>query len=185
MQNTAKPFVLLDRDGTVIVNRHYQKDPDETELLPNAAEGLHALRDAGFRLALLTNQSGIARGILTPADVRAVNDRMIALLGGGADFFAGVYCCPHGPAENCRCRKPLPGLAEQAAAELGFSLRDAYVVGDREIDIEMGKAAGARTILVRTGYGAKVEAERACSPEYVAEDLLDAARWIIGLSPAP
>ncbi len=181
MQNMLKPFVLLDRDGTVIVNKHYQKDPALTELLPNAAEGLRALRGAGFGLALLSNQSGIGRGMLTPADVDAVNARMIALLGGG-DVFAGVYCCPHVPGDDCRCRKPLPGLAETAAAELGFSLREAYVIGDRELDVEMGRAVGAGTILVRTGYGARVEAERACVPDFVADDLLDAARWIIGLT---
>ncbi len=175
-----KPFVLLDRDGTIIVNKHYQKDPDDTELLSNAKEGLHRLRDAGFGLVLLTNQSGIARGLLTRADVDAVNARMIDLLGGGEDFFAGVYCCPHGPGDNCACRKPLPGLARRAADELGVSLREAYAVGDREIDVAMGHAAGAKTLLVRTGYGAKVEAENACSPDFVADDLLDAARWIIG-----
>lgn len=175
-----KRYVLLDRDGTVIVNKHYQKDPALTELLPNAAAGLSALRAAGFGLVVLTNQSGIGRGYLTESDLHAVNGRMIRELGGDENFFDGIYFCPHVEADNCRCRKPAPGLAEQAAAELGFSLPDAYVIGDREADIDLGKAVGATTILVRTGYGAEVEAARLCAPDYVAEDLLDAARRIGG-----
>ena len=171
--------MLLDRDGTIIVNKHYQKDPNQTELTPNAAEGLRLLRDAGFGLAVVTNQSGIGRGYLTRSDLASVNRRMIQLLGGKDDFFAGIYYCPHVEADNCRCRKPRPGLAELAAFDLGFSMPESYVVGDREADVELGNSVGATTILVRTGYGAKMEEDGACTPDYVADDLLDAARWII------
>ena len=174
-----KRYVLLDRDGTIIVNKHYQKDPALTELEPNAAEGLRLLREAGFGLLVLTNQSGIGRGYFTQADLAAVNARMTEMLGGGEGFFDGIYVCPHVDADDCPCRKPRPGLILQAAEELGFSPADAYVVGDREVDIEMGRAVGAATVLVRTGYGAAVEREKLCAPEYVADDLLDAARWII------
>ncbi len=174
-----KNYVLLDRDGTIIVNRHYQKDPDETELLPGAAEGLRLLRDAGYGLVVLTNQSGIGRGYFTREDVDAIHARMGALLGLGTDVWDGIYVCPHVEADKCRCRKPLPGLAEQAAAELGFRLEDAVVVGDREVDVEMARAAGAAAVLVRTGYGADVEAKKLASPDFVADDLAGAARWIL------
>lgn len=179
MDTSAKKYVLLDRDGTIIVNKHYQKDPGETELLPNAAEGLHALRKAGFGLVLVTNQSGIGRGYLTRADLAAVNRRMILELGGDDKFFDGIYYCPHIEADGCRCRKPLPGLAELASYELGFAIPESYVVGDREIDVAAGDAVGATTILVRTGGGAKVEEVGLAHPDYVADDLLDTARWII------
>lgn len=174
-----RKYVLLDRDGTIIVNKHYQKDPEETELLPNASEGLAKLRAAGFGLVLVTNQSGIGRGKLSRADLATVNRRMITLLGGGDDFFKGIYYCPHLPDEGCRCRKPKPGLLELASYDLGFSLSEAYMIGDRNSDIECGQVAGASTILVRTGYGAATEEAGEVEPDYVADDLLSAADWII------
>lgn len=175
-----RKYVLLDRDGTIIVNKHYQKDPDETELLPFAREGLDKLRSAGFALAVITNQSGIARGLLTRSDLAAVNKSMVDLLGGGDTYFAGIYYCPHGPDDQCSCRKPGTGLVNAAASELGFAMCDCYVIGDNLCDMELGKSLGAPTILVRTGHGAKAEKEGETKPDYVADNLLDAAEWIIG-----
>ncbi len=174
-----KKYVLLDRDGTIIVDKNYQKDPALTELLPGAREGLDKLRAAGFRLVVTTNQSGIGRGILTLADLAAVNRSVVAALGGGDDYFDGIFYCPHVDADNCRCRKPLPGLVEIAAATLGFSPADCYVAGDSGRDVEMGQAVGATTILVRTGNGAATEKAGKARADYVADDLLDAAEWII------
>lgn len=174
-----KKYVLLDRDGTIIVNKHYQKDPELTELLPNAREGLERLRDAGFGLILVTNQSGIGRGYLTRTDLAAVNRRMILDLGGHDDFFAGIYYCPHVDEDDCLCRKPRPGMLEIAGFDLGFSLKESYVIGDREIDIMAGKAAGATSLLVRTGGGRKTEEAGMVCPDYTADDLKDAATWII------
>ena len=179
VSDSNQKFVMLDRDGTIIVDKHYQRDPDITELLPNARAGLQLLRSEGFGLVLVTNQSGIGRGKLDRSDLAAVNRRMIFELGGGDDFFAGIYYCPHTPDEGCRCRKPLPGLAELAAYDLGFSKAESYVIGDREADILMGDAVGASTVLVRTGHGAEVEEEGDVEPDYVADDLLDAALWIV------
>ncbi len=179
MDRQNRKYVLLDRDGTIIVNKHYQKDPDETELLPNAREGLDLLRGQGFGLVLVTNQSGIGRGKLTRVDLAAVNWRMIDLLGGGDDYFDGIYYCPHLPEDDCFCRKPRPGMVELASFDLGFAMSECYVVGDREIDIQMGEMVGASTILVRTGGGRKVEENNLAAPDHVADDLVDAARWIL------
>lgn len=175
-------IVLLDRDGTVIVNKHYQKDPSVTELLPHAKEGLDRLRQAGFGLVMVTNQSGIGRGLMTEEDVAAVNRSVVEKLGGAADYFAGIYHCPHVDEDKCSCRKPGPGMVERAARDLGFSPRErCYVIGDRDADIGLGKAVGAATILVRTGSGRETEAAGRVTPDYVAEDLLDAAEWIMKL----
>lgn len=174
-----KKYVLLDRDGTIIVNKHYQKDPAETEILPKAGEGLHLLKAAGFGLVLVTNQSGIGRGILTKTDLAAVNRRMILELEGDDHFFDGIYYCPHVDADACQCRKPRPGMLEVAAFNHEFPLSESYVIGDRDIDIEAGRAVGATTVLVRTGHGAATEKEGKVFADYVADNLLDAADWII------
>ena len=171
---------MLDRDGTIIVNRHHQKDPGLTELLPRAAEGLGLLRSSGLGLVMVSNQSGVGRGLMSAADVEAVNRSVSRLIDGGDDYFDGVYYCPHLESDLCGCRKPRPGLALRAARELGFLPGDAFVVGDREIDVELGRAVGAAgSILVRTGYGAEVEAAGVCRPDFVADDLLAAARRIL------
>ena len=177
--NAIRKFVLLDRDGTIVVDKCYQSDPEETELLPFAKEGLDLLRKHDFGLVMVTNQSGIGRGYLTRADLAAVNRSVIQELGGGDDYFAGVYYCPHLPDEGCRCRKPRPGLAELAAYDLGFGAAECYVVGDREADILLGDAIGASTVLVRTGHGREVEEVDEVTPDYVADNLFDAAQWII------
>lgn len=179
-QQISRGIVFLDRDGTVIVNKHYQKDPGVTELLPNAKEGLDILRKAGFGLVMVTNQSGIARGMVREEDVKAVNQSVVDKLGGEADYFAGIYYCPHVDDDACNCRKPKPGMIEAAARDLGFSPRaHCYVVGDRSADIGLGKAVGATTILVRTGGGIEAEKKGKAIPDHIADDLLDAAEWIL------
>jgi histidinol phosphatase-like enzyme len=112
-----------------------------------------------------------------------VNASVVARLGGGAGYFAGAYYCPHVDADCCDCRKPKPGLALRAAAELGFSPRECWVVGDRDIDIAMGRAFGsAGCILIRTGYGIRTEAAGLALPDFVADDLAAAAEWIIRMA---
>lgn len=181
----AMRYVLLDRDGTIIVNKHYQKDPEETELLPGAKAGLDALKANGFGLVLVSNQSGIGRGLLTHADAQAINSRMARDLGDEENYFKAMYYCPHRPEEGCDCRKPLPGMALRAAREHGVVLGDAYAIGDSEADIRLGKAVGAATILVRTGGGGKTEAAGTVRPDHIADDLKDAAAWILQQKPLP
>lgn len=175
-----KRFALFDRDGTIMIDKVYQKDPSLTEFYPNSIKGMKLLQDAGWGLVLITNQSGIARGYISSEELEAVNESMAAQLKAGGVELAGMYFCPHLPSDDCRCRKPLPGMAEAAAADLGFAIEDTVVIGDRPCDIELGKAIGGRTVLVRTGGGEETEREGVVAPDFVADDLLDAAEWIVG-----
>ena len=174
-------FVLLDRDGTIIVDKHYLHDPDGVELLPMAAEGLRRLQGLGLGLAVLTNQSGIGRGYYDEASVHACNARMVELLAAEGVTLDGVYFCPHEPGAGCDCRKPMPGLMRRAAEELGFDPARAFMVGDKDADMGVGKATGATTILVRTGKGAAQEPACTDLTDFVADDLFGAALCIESL----
>ena len=178
-------YVLLDRDGTINVEKHYLSDPALLELYPGVGGALRQLQDRGFGLAVVTNQSGIARGKITPAQVAAVHEKLRALLAAEGVSLGGIYFCPHGPGDDCDCRKPLPGMIVQAARELGFDPECSFVVGDKGIDIELGKAVRAKTVLVRTGYGAETERDHLADPDFIADDLPGAARWIIAQAGAP
>lgn len=173
--------MLLDRDGTINVEKEYLRSVEGLELLPNTAAGLRAMRELGLGLVVLTNQSGIGRGYFSAETVAGIHGALAGLLAAGGVSLDGIYVCPHGPEEGCACRKPAPGLAEQAARELGFRLADSFVIGDKAADIEMGRRVGATTILVRTGYGREVEASGGAGQDCVADDLVDAARIIEGL----
>lgn len=169
------PFVLLDRDGTVIVERHYLSDPDQIELLPGAAEGLRRLRRLGYGLALVTNQSGLARGYFDDLRLEQIHTRLRVVLGLEGIALDGIFVCPHLPEVGCLCRKPRPGLVRAAAVELNFDPRQSLVVGDKACDVELGHAVGATTFLVRTGYGDQTEANRGVLPDYVVDGLVQVA----------
>jgi D-glycero-D-manno-heptose 1,7-bisphosphate phosphatase len=175
-------MVLVDRDGTIdrCEAGDYILSPDRFELLPGAAEGLRLLREAGLRLAVVTNQAAVGRGWIAPSALDAIHGRMTELLAAeGVDGIEGIYVCPHRPEDGCGCHKPAPGLALRAAGELGFDLASSFIVGDRGADIELGHRVGATTILVRTGQGA---GDRfAEPPDHVAADLVEAAAIIAGL----
>ncbi len=171
-------FVLLDRDGTINVDKHYLKDPDQIALLPGAIRGLRRLAALDLGLVVVTNQSGIGRGYLTAERLAAIHARLRALLEDEGIILDGIYFCPHAPdGPACNCRKPLTGMAEQAMRDHRFDPARAFMIGDKEIDIAFGRAIGATSILVRTGYGADGE-KAGTNADYVADDLDDAARFI-------
>ncbi|MDR1613262.1 MAG: HAD family hydrolase [Planctomycetota bacterium] len=174
-----KRYALLDRDGTIMVDKIYQSDPAQTELLPNALEGLKLLAGAGFGLVVVTNQSGINRGLIQPSELEAVNRRLAEILAVDGVALEAVYYCPHTPDEDCCCRKPMPGMALRAARDLGFDPRDCVVIGDREADVALGKAIGAMSVLVRTGGGRETEAEGKVKADHIADDLKAAAEWML------
>lgn len=174
----AKRYVLLDRDGTVNVERHYLSDPEQVELLPNAARGLAAMNQLGLGLIVITNQSGVARGLFDVPRLDEIHARLRALLAAERVALDGVFYCPHLPEDCCGCRKPLAGLVEGAAREFGFRTNECFVIGDKPCDLELGRAIGATTFLVRTGYGSQVAADIAAQANYVVDDLWQAARVI-------
>jgi len=169
--------VLLDRDGTLIRNVPYNGDPDLVEPVPGARAALDRLRAAGLRLAVVSNQSGIARGLLAPDQVERVNARVTELLG---PFDAWLYC-PHGDADRCRCRKPAPGMVLDAASALGVRPRDCVLVGDIGADVDAALAAGAAGVLVPIP---ETRAEEVAAAPVVVADLTAAADWVLA-QPAP
>jgi D-glycero-D-manno-heptose 1,7-bisphosphate phosphatase len=171
-------FAVLDRDGTVIVERHYLSAPDQVELIPGAASGLQQLRDMGLGLVLITNQSALGRGFLDQPRLEAIHDRLRALLRAEGVDLDGIYVCPHKPEDDCLCRKPKTALLDLAARELGFDGQASLVIGDKLCDVELGKRARATTFLVLTGYGRQVLREMSIAADYVVSDLPEAARVI-------
>ena len=147
--------VFLDRDGTLLRLVPYLKDPERAQLYAGAVEALRSLQAAGARLVVVTNQAGIARGLMTRDDVARVNRRLMARLAVAGVWLDAVEVCPHHPdfTGPCRCRKPAPGLLTRAARRLRIDLGRSWLIGDSVSDIEAGEAAGTRTALVRTGYG--------------------------------
>jgi histidinol-phosphate phosphatase family protein len=165
--------VLLDRDGTLVVDVPYNGDPDRVRPVPRAREALDRLRRAGIALAVVSNQSGVARGVLRLEQVHAVNRRVEAILGPLGPWFV----CPHGPEDGCACRKPASGLVVEAAAALGVSPAECAVIGDTGADVDAARAAGARAVLVPTPVTRREEV--AAAPE-VATDLVAAVELLIG-----
>lgn len=174
-ENAKNRFVALDRDGTIIAERHYLVDPAEVELLPGAAEGLRQLRKMGFGLVVVTNQSAIGRGYLDAGGLDLVHQRLDELLEAEGVILDGIYHCPHIPEDACRCRKPNTQLLESAGVDLDFDPSECFVIGDNTGDIELGRRVGATTILVMTGYGKQVVREQASEPDFTAEGLWEAA----------
>lgn len=176
--NDPRPFVLLDRDGTLNVEKHYLSDPEQLALYPGTGAALKRLRELGYGLVVLTNQSGVGRGYFGLDAVERVHDRLREMLAAEGASVDGFFICPHNPDAACDCRKPLPGLARQAMERFGFDPASSIMIGDKAADIGLGQAIGATTILVRTGWGADAEKAGDCTPDVIVDDLAGAVRWI-------
>ncbi|MBI5885262.1 MAG: HAD family hydrolase [Deltaproteobacteria bacterium] len=176
---TKTEAVFLDRDGTINIDTGYLGDPADVRLIDGAAQAIKRLNEAGVKAIVISNQSGVNRGIFNEAALAKVNERLIELLAASGARLDGAYYCPHRPDEGCRCRKPATGLVEAAAAEHGVEISRGFVVGDKAIDIELGRNLGVRAVLVLTGNG-HAELEKVSPlPDYVAKDLADAIDWIL------
>jgi D-glycero-D-manno-heptose 1,7-bisphosphate phosphatase len=168
--------VLCDRDGTLVADVPYNRDPARVRPLPGVRRGLGRLRSAGFATGIVSNQSGVARGLMTAADVERVNRRVGELLGP----FDVVLWCPHGPGDGCRCRKPAPGMVRDAAAHLGTDPSRCVVVGDIGADVDAARAAGAWEILVPTP---QTRPEEVAGARVVAGDFGSAVDLILAAAP--
>ena len=174
-----RPFVFLDRDGTLVEDHGYTHRIEDYRLLPGVADGLRRLADAGFALAIVTNQSGIGRGYYGEDDFHAFQRHLLADLALRGLRIESSFFCPHLPDEACACRKPAPGLLVRAAYRRGVNLSRCWMIGDILDDVEAGRRAGCRTVLVDTGGETEWATGRWRTPHHVARDLGEAAALIV------
>jgi len=184
---TMRKAVFLDRDGTLIRNYHYGCDPERIELLEGVPEGLRLLKREGYSLVVVTNQAGIAKGFFSEAQLAEMHKRLGWLLDSLGAPVDGWYYCPHHPegtiprfSIRCDCRKPMPGMLLKACAEMKLELSSSWIVGDILDDVEAGKRAGTRAILLDLGTESPPDRPER-TPDYVVRDLREAAE-IIGSS---
>lgn len=182
--------VFLDRDGTVNEEVGYLRDLGQLRLIPGAGPAIRLLHEAGLKVVLITNQSGVARGYFPESFVHETHALLEKMLQEEGVRLDGIYYCPHHPTAGnsrytmtCDCRKPGTGLIDRAARELDIDIKRSYVVGDKWSDIELGQRAGAHSILVRTGFAAddagNARPPHVKDPDFVAHTITDAADWII------
>lgn len=155
--NVEQRAIFLDRDGTIITDKHYLHDPSEIELIEGVVEALLLLQRMNYLLIVVTNQSGVGRGYFELADVEACNLALAEILLKGGVHIHGWYVCPHSPDSGCNCRKPLPGLVDQARMAFSICNRASFVVGDKASDLLLANNCGMSGILVKTGCGEKYE----------------------------
>jgi D-glycero-D-manno-heptose 1,7-bisphosphate phosphatase len=176
--------VILDRDGTLVLDREYLADPAGLEFEAGAAEALRLLHRRGCRLVVVTNQSGVGRGLFSTAQVESIHRRLNDMVASIGARLEAIYYCPHAPEAGCACRKPGQALMNRAASDLAFDPASAVVVGDRDSDIEFGRAAGATTVLIAKpspAHPSRTDSSATASAgaDFVARDLLEAARFIV------
>ena len=174
--------VFLDRDGTLIAEKNYLHRPEDVEIFPGAGAALKKLADAGYKLIVITNQSGIGRGYFTLADAERVNARVNAELARDGVRFEKTYIAPEAPGQPSRGRKPSPQFLLDARDEFGLDLAKSFMVGDKLIDLECGWNAGVKkSVLVRTGYGAKAAADSKSelTRAVIVDSLAEMADWIL------
>ena len=176
-----RPAAFIDRDGTLIEEVNFLSRVDELRLFSYTAEALRLLKQAGFHIVVVTNQSGIGRSIYTEDDMHSIHDAMQRELDGAIDAF---YFCPHLPDAGCGCRKPGLGMLRYAERDFEIDLAASWMIGDKRIDVETGKNAGIGSALVLTGYGSRHNTQIEDRPDVVGKDLLDAVRQIVSFERA-
>lgn len=180
-----KPAVFLDRDGTINFDPGYLGNPEKVEIYSFVKEGIRKLKcNFGFTIVVVSNQSGIARGLITEEQVISVNNRINELLGKGSEVDAFYYCKYHpdfSPIDECECRKPSPNMIFQAAEELNLDLKKSYIIGDKAVDVESGKNAGIKTVLLLNTMNEKEVSEmhrKNCIPDFTAGNFEEAYNFI-------
>jgi D-glycero-D-manno-heptose 1,7-bisphosphate phosphatase len=178
MTDALSAAVFIDRDGTIMQDADYCSDANDVKIFPGAPEALRRLKSNGFKLIIITNQSGIGRGLFMLQQYRTVEAEVLQQLGAG--LVAATYFCPDVPGQHSTCRKPAPGMILQAAREHQIDLSRSFLIGDKEIDVECGHNAGVRAIRVRTGPQRDTAGTKA---DWIAEDLPAAAEIILNMTP--
>ncbi|HEX8183177.1 MAG TPA: D-glycero-beta-D-manno-heptose 1,7-bisphosphate 7-phosphatase [Blastocatellia bacterium] len=190
--STTRAAIFIDRDGTINKDTGYVSRPDELIIYPYAAEAVRLVNESGLKAIVITNQSGVARGLYTEETLAAIHDRMTRELAREGARIDAIYYCPHHPEigdepyrRACECRKPGPGMLRQAAREHGIDLARSYVIGDKASDMNLATGAGAQGVMVLTGYGRETIANRErwyCEPVIIADNLLEAVKLILDRS---
>jgi len=185
-RKTVRKAVFLDRDGTLNVEKDYLHRIEDFEFIPGAPEAIKKLKDAGFLVIVITNQSGVGRGYYTLQDVDRLHEHIQKKLSEAGTAIDAFYVCPHHPTEgvseykkDCDCRKGKPGMLLQAAQDFNIDLSRSYMVGDKEADIEAGEKAGCRSIMVLTGYGEEAAKHMTTNSVLLYEDIRQAAEYIL------
>jgi D-glycero-D-manno-heptose 1,7-bisphosphate phosphatase len=175
--------VFVDRDGTMVLDKHYLADPRGLDIIPTVPEGIKKLNDAGIPVIMVTNQSGVARGKFDEATLELIHQRLFEILEDDGAIVNGLYYCPHMPDAGCDCRKPKPGMLLRARKEHGFDLTKSYIIGDRMLDIEMAHSVGAIGVIVpEPGDQYHVDSEIEASkemPDMRKTTFLEAVDWIL------
>ena len=179
MNQANNQAVFLDRDGTIMEDSNYVGDVDRVMLIPAALGSLKQLQDAGYKLFVVTNQSGVGRGYFTHEAVEQIHQHLDEEFGRHGVKFDGYFVCPHHPEDRCDCRKPKPKFLINAAREHDLDLARSFMIGDRASDVQTGINAGTRTILVLTGVGRETLARNEVKADHVAEDIRAAVKWIL------
>lgn len=169
--------IFLDRDGTLNVDNGYTHKVEDFQFHDKVIEGLKLLK--GFKFFIITNQSGINRGFYKEEHMHEFNNHLINELKKHNIKIEKVYFCPHTPEENCDCRKPNIKFIKEAEKEFNISLKDSFVIGDHDYDIKMGKDAGCKSIYLLTGHGEKHKKELKIKPDFIANNMLEAVKWIL------
>lgn len=172
--------VFIDRDGTINVDINYVNSPEQLTLLPNSGKAIRMLNHSKFKVVVVSNQSGVARGYLTLKTLGAIHRKLRCLLKKEKAILDAIYYCPHHPDDNSICRKPETGMALKAKKDLNINLEKSYMIGDSQVDVAFGNKIGAKTILVLTGKAKRNDSwMKKYKIDCVAEDLLGAVLWIL------
>ena len=175
--------IFLDRDGVLNfppIRKRYITSWEEFRFLPGVFAALRKLKSTGRKILVVSNQAGVARGLFSKSQLNGITERMLREIGAHGGRIHAVYYCTHVPERRCVCRKPKPGMALRAARRFSLNLRDSVLVGDNGTDIEMGRAAGCKTVLVLSGVTKKKEVRRLHpAPDHIAKDLAGAIAWIL------
>jgi len=182
----VKKAVFLDRDGTVIEDVGYMESPNQIKFITGSIEAIKSLNEAGYKVVVVTNQAGVARGIVTEDMLQTIDKTLHKWILNGGAYLDGIYYCPHHPEygvypykQVCECRKPAPGMIKKAEKDLKIDLSQSFMVGDKATDVELGKRIGIKSVLVLTGKGSRDKERLTVKPDHIAENLSKATNWIL------